>query len=109
VTPPEGDPRGRLIVVGDASFAEAQFVQQNPGNVAFLANAIDWLARDEALIGIRSKNRTPPNLLFESDSSRNLLKWGNLLGVPLLFVLFGAVRVTGRKRRAEARWGEVVS
>ena len=109
VTPPEGDTRGRMVVVGDASFAEPQFIQQNPGNLTFLANAIDWLARDEALIGIRSKNRTPPNLLFESDMSRNVLKWGNLLGVPLLFVLVGFLRVSGRRRRAEARWGEVVS
>jgi ABC-type uncharacterized transport system involved in gliding motility auxiliary subunit/ABC-type transport system involved in multi-copper enzyme maturation permease subunit len=109
VTPPEGDPRGRMIVVGDASFAEPQFLQQNPANLTFLANAIDWLARDEALIGIRSKNRTPPNLVFESDMSRLVLKWGNLIGVPLLFVLVGILRVTGRKRRAEARWGEVVS
>jgi len=109
VTAPEGDTRGRMVVVGDVSFSESQFLQQNPGNLTFLANAIDWLARDEALIGIRSKNRTPPNLLFESDMSRNLLKWGNLLGVPLLFVLVGVLRVTGRRRRAEARWGEVVS
>ena len=107
--PPEGDTRGRMIVVGDGSFVEPQFIQQNPGNLTFLANAIDWLARDEALIGIRSKNRTPPNLVFESDLSRNVLKWGNLLGVPLLFVLVGLVRVTGRRRRAEARWREVVS
>jgi ABC-type uncharacterized transport system involved in gliding motility auxiliary subunit len=98
-----------MVVVGDVSFSEPQFLQQNPGNLTFLANAIDWLARDEALIGIRSKNRTPPNLLFESDMSRNLLKWGNLLGVPLLFVLVGVLRVAGRRRRAEARWGEVVS
>ena len=41
--------------------------------------------------------------------SRNLLKWGNLVGVPLLFVLLGVVRVTGRRRRAEARWKEVVA
>jgi len=108
VTPPEGDPRGRMVVVGDATFIEGQFVQQNPGNVLFFANAIDWLARDEALIAIRSKNRTPPNLVFESDLSRSLLKWGNMVGVPLLFVLVGMLRVTGRRRRAEARWGEVV-
>jgi ABC-type transport system involved in multi-copper enzyme maturation permease subunit/ABC-type uncharacterized transport system involved in gliding motility auxiliary subunit len=109
VTPPEGDGRGRLVVVGDASFIEPQFIQANPGNLSFLANAIDWLAQEEALIRIRSKDRTPPNLVFESDASRNLLKWGNLVGVPLLFVLFGALRVTGRRRRAEARWGEVVA
>lgn len=109
VTPGEGDARGRMVVVGDVTFTEAQFVQQNPANVTFLANAINWLAQDEALIAIRSKNRTPPNLVFESDVSRNLLKWGNLIGVPLLFVLVGALRVTGRRRRAEARWKEVVA
>ncbi len=97
-----------MIVVGDASFTEAQFIQSNPGNLLFLANAIDWLAQDEALINIRSKDRTPPQLVFESDATRNVLKWGNLVGVPLLFVLIGALRVTGRRRRAEARWGEVV-
>jgi ABC-type uncharacterized transport system involved in gliding motility auxiliary subunit/ABC-type transport system involved in multi-copper enzyme maturation permease subunit len=109
VAPPEGDARGRLVVVGDATFAEAQFVTQiNPGNMAFVANSIDWLAQDEALIRIRAKDRTPPNLVFESDLTRNLLKWGNLVGVPVLFVLLGLVRVTGRRRRAEARWREVV-
>jgi len=107
--PEEGDPRGRMIVVGDASFAEANYMQSNPGNLLFLANAIDWLARDEALITIRSKNRTPPGLVFESDGLKNFLKWGNLVGVPLLFVLFGFLRVTGRRRRAERRWSEVVS
>lgn len=105
---PEGD-GGRMIVVGDASFVEAQYVQSNGGNLLFLANAIDWLAQDEALINIRSKNRTPPGLVFESDMSRNLLKWGNLIGLPLLFALMGMVRVTGRRRRAEARWGEVIA
>jgi len=109
VTPPEGDARGRMIVVGDASFMDQQFIQANPGNLAFLANSIDWLAQEEALIRIRSKDRTPPNLVFESDASRNVLKWGNLVGVPLLFVLVGLVRVTGRRRRAERYWREVVA
>ncbi len=109
VTPAEGESSGRLVVVGDVSFMEPQFVQQNPSNLTFFANAIDWLARDEALIRIRSKNRTPPNLVFDSDADRNVLKWGNLVGVPLLFVLVGVLRVTGRGRRAEARWQEVLA
>lgn len=107
---PEGDDtRGRMIVVGDVSFTEPNYTQSNPGNLLFLANAVDWLAQDESLITIRSKNRTPPSLVFESDTVRNVLKWGNLIGVPLLFVLLGAMRVTGRRRRAEDRWGEIVS
>ncbi len=114
----EGDPEsasgesgpapGRVVVVGDATFSEIEFVQSNPQNVTFLANAIDWLAQDEALIQIRSKDRTPPSLVFTSDATRDLLRWGNLAGLPLLFVVFGVFRVTGRRRRAEAQWKEVV-
>ncbi len=100
---------GRAVVVADATFADLEFVQSNPQNVTFLANAIDWLAQDEALIRIRSKDRTPPALVFTSDGTRDLLKWGNLAGVPFLLALFGLVRVTGRRRRAETRWREVVS
>ena len=96
----------RKIAAGDAFLA---YAVDGADNRPFIANAIDWLAQDEALIRIRSKDRTPPNLVFESDMTRNILKWGNLVGVPLLFALFGLVRVTGRRRRAESRWREVVS
>jgi ABC-type uncharacterized transport system involved in gliding motility auxiliary subunit/ABC-type transport system involved in multi-copper enzyme maturation permease subunit len=109
ITPPEGDGRGRMVAVGDADFTAGQFVAQGGANFAFLVNSLDWLAQDEALIRIRAKDRTPPTLIFESDAARNILKWGNLVGVPLAFVLFGLWRVTGRRRRAEARWREVLA
>ncbi len=99
-------PGGRIVAVGDADFLEDRFVQANPQNAIFAANAVDWLAQDEALIGIRSKDRTPPALVFESDSGRNLLKWGSLIGIPLLFVAYGFWRVTGRATRARRRWNE---
>ena len=103
-------PGGRLIVVGDADFLEDRFVQQNSQNLSFAANAVDWLVQDEALISIRSKDRTPPALVFESDSGKGALKWTSLIGVPALFILLGFARVTGRTKRAERRWrdGEAV-
>lgn len=104
-----GSSGARLVVVGDSDFLGGQFVQSNPQNLVFGANAVDWLAQDEDLIGIRSKDRTPPSLVFDSDVERNALKWGNLVGIPLLFVVIGLVRVLGRRRRAEARWEEMVS
>lgn len=109
VLPADSAGGGRMVVVGDASFVDGQFLQANPGNLLFVANAIDWLAQDEALIRIRSKDRTPPTLVFSSDATKNLLKWGNLVGMPVLFALVGLLRVTGRRRREEARWKEVVS
>lgn len=101
--------RGRMVVVADLTFLEPQFARANPQNAVFAANALDWLAQDEALIRIRSKVRVPPTLAFTSDWSRHALKWGNLVGVPVLFVLFGIWRVTGRRRRAEGRWKEVMA
>jgi ABC-2 type transport system permease protein len=108
VAAPAGGP-GRMVVVGDATFSELEFVQSNQQNLIFLANAIDWLAQDELLISIRSKDRTPPALVFTSEATRSAIRWGNLIGVPALFALFGVVRVTGRRRRAEGHWKKVIT
>src|SRR5690606_4794924 len=97
---------GRLVVIGDADFLQDRVAQVNPQNLAFAANAVDWLAQDEALISIRAKNRTPPPLVFESDFTRGALKWGNLVGVPLLFVVWGTSRVLRRQRLGSRRWQE---
>ena len=61
--------RGRLVVVGSLDFATDRFVHTAPENLAFSLNAVDWLAQDEELIAIRSKDRRPPALLFESARS----------------------------------------
>ncbi|MFS8637074.1 MAG: Gldg family protein [Gemmatimonadota bacterium] len=95
---------GRLVVVADADFVSDDFVRTNPQNLAFAANAVDWLAQDEALIAIRSKDRTPPPLVLESEAQQAALKWGNLIGVPLLFVLGGALRVAQRRRLSSRTW-----
>ncbi|HSR41465.1 MAG TPA: Gldg family protein, partial [Longimicrobiales bacterium] len=102
-----GGARGRLVVVGDANFVEQQFGQGSPQNLTFAANAADWLAQDESLIAIRSKDRTPPPLVFTSDLQRVALRWGNLAGVPLIFVLLGLARGVQRRRQAERLWKEV--
>ncbi len=105
----ESTGEGRMIVVGDVDYLQEQFIQASPQNLLFTLNAIDWLAQDEALIGIRSKLRTPPVLAFTSEFQRVALKWGNLVGVPLLFVALGVLRVAGRRRRIEARWRDAPS
>lgn len=93
---------GRLVVVGSSRFVTDEFLQGYPDNLRFFQNAVDWLAQDEALISIRSKDRTPPPLLFESDAVRDAVKYGNLIGVPVLFVLIGVLRLA-RRRRLQVR------
>jgi len=94
----EGSAGGRLVLVGDADFAANRFLGGEPGNVLFLTNAVDWLAQDESLIRIRAKLRRSPPLLYASERMRDAAKYGNLLGVPLVFVLIGAGRLARRRR-----------
>jgi ABC-2 type transport system permease protein len=89
---------GRLVLVGDADFASNRFLGGEEGNLLFLTNAVDWLAQDESLIQIRSKLRRSPPLLYSSVLMRDVAKYGNLVGIPLLFVLIGAGRLARRRR-----------
>jgi ABC-type uncharacterized transport system involved in gliding motility auxiliary subunit len=95
---------GRLVLVGDADFASNRFVGGEAGNILFLTNAVDWLAQDESLIQIRSKLRRSPPLLYSSEVVRDAAKYGNLIGVPLLFVLVGALRLARRRRLQTATY-----
>jgi len=96
---------GRLVLVGDADFASNRFLASEAGNVLFLTNAVDWLAQDESLIQIRSKLRRSPPLLYSSGRMRDAAKYGNLVGVPLLFVLIGALRLARRRRLQTLMYG----
>ncbi|MHB1327435.1 MAG: Gldg family protein [Gemmatimonadales bacterium] len=100
---PEVGTSGRMVVVGDADFLEDRFVRSNVQNLIFATNAIDWLLQDERLIRIRSKDRTPPPLVFATPLERDLFKWGNLIGVPVLVGLFGLIRVLWRRRGVNRR------
>ncbi len=89
---------GRLIVVGNPDFASDQWIGSARQNVAFVLNAVDWLAQEEGLIAIRAKDRSPPILVFEGERTADLVHYGNLIGVPFLLSLFGAFRLWRRKR-----------
>ncbi|MCZ6753759.1 MAG: hypothetical protein O7E49_00485, partial [Gemmatimonadetes bacterium] len=89
---------GRLIVVGNSDFASDQWIGSARQNVTFVLNAVDWLAQEEGLIAIRAKDRSPPALVFEGERTADLVQYGNLIGVPLLLILFGAFRLWRRKR-----------
>ena len=72
-------------------------------------NAIDWLAQDDALIAIRSKDRAPPPLVFASSVKRGVAKYGNLIGVPALLIAAGIVRLWRRRRTTRRVYRQLVS
>jgi ABC-type uncharacterized transport system involved in gliding motility auxiliary subunit/ABC-type transport system involved in multi-copper enzyme maturation permease subunit len=91
--------RGRAGVIGSSDFATDRFVQAAPENLALVLNAIDWLAQDEELIAIRSKNRQPVPLVFKTALARDTAKYANLVGLPLLVALAGVAHLLRRRRR----------
>ncbi len=89
---------GRVVLVGNAEFVTDRYVQNTPTGMLFVLNAVDWLAQDDALIQIRSKNRRPPALVFESQALQDFVKYVNMVGIPLLVIAF-AVAWLWRRRR----------
>ncbi len=98
--------RGRVVIVGDADFLADQFIGNAPEGVLFALNAVDWLTQTDALLGIRSKQPTPRPLVFESNLEMQMVKYLNLIGVPLAFVLLGTVRLLRRRRTTRRKYGE---
>jgi ABC-type uncharacterized transport system involved in gliding motility auxiliary subunit len=99
-----GAKAGRVVVVGSSDFASDRFARRAPDNLALALNAVDWLAQDEALIGIRSKDRRPPALVYPSEAARDAVKYANLIGVPALVALAGVLRLLRRRRKTREPW-----
>jgi ABC-type uncharacterized transport system involved in gliding motility auxiliary subunit len=99
---------GRVVVVGSLDWATDRFVHSAPENLSFALNAVDWLAQDEALIAIRSKDRRPPALMFQSAAEREGVKYANMIVLPLLVAAFGAARIIRRRRRTRQPYRPLV-
>jgi gliding motility-associatede transport system auxiliary component len=106
----ESQKPGRLLVVGDSDLLQdtvvglMQRMQQTeqPSNLVFGANAVDWLTQEQGLIAVRAKNVEDPDLREVSDQKKVLYKWGNIFAWPILFGLYGFVRSELRKKRRAA-------
>lgn len=94
---------GEILAVGNARFANDEFLPQFLPNRIFLMNVADYFGYGNKLIGIRSRGETSRPIDDELTSlQRNIYRYGNLIIVPLLVVIYGFVRWMFR-RRARAR------
>lgn len=95
----QGSPESsfRLLVIGDSDWLADSVVSQSQENMALALNLVDWLAQEETLASIRSKVVSSRELLFSSSTHRNLVQYGNIVGVPLLFIALGMLRSFRRR------------
>jgi gliding-associated putative ABC transporter substrate-binding component GldG len=102
---PENARQSRIIVIGDTDFATNMInVTQARHNLDFLLRAADWLANDDDIIGIRS--RQPQTGRFDkiSDpvSRAAVMKITQIINVgliPLLVIISGIIIAYKRKTR----------
>ena len=97
----------RLIVVGDSEWLTDIMINsiRSDTNLVVALNWIDWLAQEEALAQIRSKVVSTRQLLFSSDTHRNLVQYGNMVGVPVLLVVVGVLRFIIRRNLSRRTYG----
>lgn len=102
-----GTGNGAMVVIGNGDFIvngegqEAQAV--NRDNLNFASNAIDWLADDTGLISLRTKAITARQLDKIEDSTKNLLKYGNVFAPILLLLMYAFIRKQIKNRRKQ-KW-----
>jgi gliding-associated putative ABC transporter substrate-binding component GldG len=81
----------RVLVAGGYMFVLDDFLSR--GNEALVLNMLDWLAQDDALLAVRTRGLHAAPLDDKiSDATRNAVKYLNIVGLPLLLVVFGLGR-----------------
>ncbi len=92
--------KSRIIIVSDSDFATDEFID-SPGNGQFVLNAIDWLAEDDSLITIRSKNVESRPIRDVTPTLQRAIRYTTVLLPPVLVVFTGVILWRIRKSRRE--------
>jgi ABC-type uncharacterized transport system involved in gliding motility auxiliary subunit len=99
---------GKLLVIGDADFATnlVQYSMSNH-NLLFFENALQWLADSEEMLALKSRTVRDTRLNRISDEGKKKRLYAtaqtvNVVGIPLLILLSGAVHLLRRKRRRKS-------
>ena len=90
----------RIVVVGSSGFIRDQFMGE--ANEALALNLIDWLLLDEQLLAVRSRGLGAAPLDELTGATRTSIKYGNIAGLPGLFILLGLVRWRRRENRRKS-------
>ena len=90
-------PETRIMVVG-SGFMPLDEIGDQEDHI-FFVNAVDWLVQDPEMINIRNRGLSDRPIADLSPTTRNVMRYTNVIGVPLLFILFGIARWQWRKAR----------
>lgn len=85
------DTNSRVLVVADGEFFQDNMMR-TPTNMDLFLNLVDYLAVEDNLLDIRSKDYKPRPLKSVSKSNKLLIKLANIFLIPFIFILIGIIR-----------------
>jgi len=97
----QANKNGHIVVIGESDFITPQFGM--PGNVTLVLNLVDWFSSDNNLISIRSRTMADRTLskdnLKEGSSKTAIIRYVNVLLMPILVVCFGLFLFIKRREK----------
>jgi gliding-associated putative ABC transporter substrate-binding component GldG len=92
--------QGKIALVGDSDFIKEQFLGQveNSGGLVFFQNIVGDLSLEDNLISMRSQRISERPLMELSGDQKQLIKYANILALPIVVVIVGMLRYYLRKR-----------
>lgn len=87
----------RILVVASGFMPQDGMADEE--DMIFFVNAVDWLVQDAELIKIRNRGLSERPIADLSPAAKSVLRYANVIGVPLLFLLFGIGRWQWRRAR----------
>jgi gliding-associated putative ABC transporter substrate-binding component GldG len=87
----------RILVVGSGFLVLDGIANQD--DLVFFLNSVDWLVQDPEMINIRNRGLSDRPIVDLSPAAKTALRYVNVIGVPLAFILFGIGRWQWRKAR----------
>jgi gliding-associated putative ABC transporter substrate-binding component GldG len=87
----------RILVVGSGFLPQDGIANQD--DLVFFVNAVDWLAQDPEMINIRNRGLSERPIADMTPAVKTALRYINVIGVPLIFILFGIGRWQWRKAK----------
>jgi len=92
----------KIVVMGGSFLVNDEFLSRYRKNDLFVENIIDVMTLGQGLVGIRTRGTADRPLEEVSEGGKAWIKFGNMLGIPLLVAIFGLSRYFVRKKRKRA-------
>ena len=89
--------KGGFFLIPSSRFILEKYFSKSSGNLELVLNIINDFTSGGALLGIRQRQISFYPLPDLNDQMKNLFKYSNIFLLPLVFAIYGAVRLIKRK------------